>query len=318
MKLGVHVAKVSHVLATPNKKRATMLEAIQVDCGELHLNACQIFVQGPRNSKMSAMDYTAIRTHCESEKINLYVHSSYLSVGIFSVNEENAITKKSKFAISNIAQQLDACDQLGARGFVIHLTKRTPEEIVESLQVLYPHIKDFHTPLILEQPAKKPAGNKTYETPEMINMLTQMIMGELSELKWGWCIDTCHLWSAGIKMHEKLTMKKWLGDIEFPKKIALFHLNGGSQDIFGTGRDKHIIPFSDEDDIFKESTQNEYDKQEFNLTKFKKDSIWVLCQFAKKNKIDAILEINRGSVEETKFAISTLLKIINIGMPKRS
>lgn len=288
-----------------------MLEAIQVDCEELRLNACQIFVQGPRNSKMSDMDYSAIQDYCKTQKINLYVHSSYLSVGIFSVNEENAASAKSKFAISNIAQQLDACDQLGARGLVIHLTKRTPEEIIETLQILYIHIADFHTPLILEQPAKKPGGDKTYETPEMINTLTQMIMEELPELKWGWCIDTCHIWSAGIALNEKTVMKKWLSDLEFPKKIALFHLNGGSQDIFGTGRDKHIIPFSNEDDIFKESTQNEEGDRDFTLAQFKKGSIWTLCQFAKKNKIDAILEINRGSVEDTKFAVATLLKIIN-------
>jgi deoxyribonuclease-4 len=307
MKLGAHVAKISHVLPAPDKKRKTMLEAINVDCSKLKLNACQIFVQGPRNSKMSEMDYLAIKSYCKDNKINLYVHSSYISVGIFSVNSENCDTTKSKYAVHNILKQLIACDNLGARGLVVHLTKRTPDDIIETLRVLYPQIKDFCTPLILEQPAKKPDGNKTYETPEMINVLTRAIMEEFTDLKWGWCIDTCHLWSAGIQLDKKKMTEKWLGSIAFPKKILLFHLNGGGVDIFGTGKDKHIIPFSSDDNIFGDDD----DDREFNLTKIKKKSIWTFCQFAKKNNIDTILEINRGAYEDVEYAITTLHTIIN-------
>ena len=73
-KLGVHNAKVSHVLPNPNKNRKTMLDAIQKDCSELKLDAGQIFVSGPRSTKMNPMDYDEIKTYCDDKKINLYVH----------------------------------------------------------------------------------------------------------------------------------------------------------------------------------------------------------------------------------------------------
>lgn len=305
--IGIHVAKVSHVLNAPNKNRKTMIEAITKDCGELTLGACQIFVQGPRNTKMSKMDYEKINLYTTKQKINLYVHTSYLSVGIFSVTSKNMSDKKSINAIESIRKQLDACDKLGAKGLVIHLTKRTPSEIAETMRILIPQIRKYSTPLIFEQPAKKPCGDLTYETPEKINNLTSVMAKEFPKYtNWGWCIDTCHLWSGGIELCNKKTTDKWLKALKYPKKISLFHLNGGSIDIFNTGKDKHIIPFSDEDDIWSADFINLDDEKEFNLDQIKKSSIWPITRFLKKNKIDIILEINRGSYKDAIFAITTL------------
>ena len=99
--IGIHTSKVSHILQKPYKNRKTMFDAIKTDHEELKLGACQIFVQGPRNSRMSKIDYKKINDYCNINKINLYVHTSYLSVGIFSVNSENVDSEKSKNAISN-------------------------------------------------------------------------------------------------------------------------------------------------------------------------------------------------------------------------
>ena len=67
--IGVHVAKSSHVFKVPARK--TMLGAIQQDCEGLKLGACQIFVQGPRNSKMSSMNYEDIKKYCDSKITNV-------------------------------------------------------------------------------------------------------------------------------------------------------------------------------------------------------------------------------------------------------
>ena len=296
--LGVHVSKTSHVLDTPHKIRKTMYDAITQDCSHLNINVCQIFVQGPRNSKMSNMDYIAIREICHSNHISLYVHSSYITVGIFSITHKNKSSAKYKKYIDIIVDQFKACDALYAKGLVIHLTKRTPESILESLEVLYPFISMFKTPLILEQPAKKPDPTKTYETPEQINILTKLIHQGLPDLNWGWCIDTAHLYSAGIRVDDQPTMKTWLRNIEY-NNIKLFHLNGMSNKLFNTGKDTHEVVFGPDDDIWK------------TTTKIKKSSIFDILKYAKKNKIDIICEINRGTYEDIKYSIETLLDILS-------
>ena len=308
--IGVHVAKISHVLESPNKKRKNMLDAIKLDCSILNLKACQIFVQGPRSATMSKMDYNSIKEYCSEENISSYVHSSYISVGIFPVNTENIDDIKSIRAISSIVNQLKACDQLDALGLVIHLTKRTPKQVIETFKAIMPYIENFKTPIILEQPAKKPDGDLTYETPQKINKLTNMMVNEISYTNWGWCIDTCHLWSAGIQLNNKSITTKWLKDIKHPKKIFLFHINGGNKNIFNTGKDCHIIPFFNEDDIWNSDFKIIDDEKEFNLTHIKKSSIYTLTRFLKKHSIDSIMEINRGNIHDVTFAVETMNKLL--------
>jgi endonuclease IV len=307
-KLGVHIAKVSNVLPNPYKNRKTMFEAIQIDTKKFQLNCCQIFVSGPRSTKMNPMDYDAINKYCKINKINLYVHSNYMSVGIFNVNSGNKGTPKSKNSIKTIISQMESCDELGADGFVIHLSKKTPESIIETLKILYPIIKNFNTPLLLESPAKKPDNNLTYETPKKINNLTNLILKNIPKLKWGWVFDTAHLYSAGIEMNKFHVVKKWLCALKHTKYIKLFHLNGMSLDQFNTGKDIHQVIFGDDDDIWNADCHID-DCTSINA--LKKSSIYLLTQFAKKNDIDCICEINRGSYIQIKFSIETLHKLFN-------
>lgn len=310
MSYGCHVAKVSHILPNPNKNRKTMLDAIKKDTENMTLGCVQIFIQGPRNSRMSPMDYDAISEYCKSKKIRLYVHSSYITVGIFSINRENKNTEKSKNAISSLLKQFEACDKLNSKGLVIHLSKKTPDEIINTLDVIIPLIKKFKTPIVFEQPAKKPDDLKTYETPEKINNLTSMIMEKFPKFtNWYWCIDTCHLWSAGIKLNNINITDRWISEIKYPKKIGLFHMNGGSCDIFNTGKDMHIIPFSEEDDIWKNIFNKSNIKK--NRYEYKKSSLYPIIKFCKYNNIDSILEINRGSYDDIKFTFHVLDMVFN-------
>jgi endonuclease IV len=340
MSIGIHVAKISHVIEcmkkkkivnnmkqqgdkrqsketlSPNKNikkkktlqsrktRKTMLDAIAGDFEFLKFNACQIFVQGPRNSHIAKMDYLKINEYCKLNNIHLFVHSSYISVGIFSVNNTSYNTPKSKNAIQTIVNQMKVCDLLESRGFVIHLSKRTPDEICETMKMLVPHIKQFKTPLIFEQPAKKADGNKTYETPEKINTLNTLLIETFPEYtNWGWCLDTCHLWSAGIQIGSEKHCKEWLSNLSSPKKILLFHLNGGLDKYFGTGKDTHIIPFEPDDAIW-------HPYKSFSLKKLKKTSMGIITDFAKIYSIPCILEINRGSQSDSVFAINTISSLL--------
>jgi endonuclease IV len=306
MPLGIHVAKVSHVLTGSAKTRKTMVDAIHVDCSELKLNSCQIFVQGPRNSHMNNMDYGKIKKYCTEKKINLYVHSSYITVGIFSITEDNASDSKSTNAIKAIVAQLKACDELGSLGLVVHISKKSPKQIVESFKVLEPFTKKYNTPILLEMPAKRPDGNLTYETPQKINNLTKLMKKDLPKFKFGWCIDTAHIFAAGVEIDIYKILKEWLNNLQYPQMIDLFHINGLSIKLFDTGKDTHEIPFSADDGIFGDDVIDDDGYVVFDIKKIKKTSMGLLSKFSKKYGVDAILEINKGSFQDAKFAIDNM------------
>lgn len=288
MPIGVHVSKKSKVI---NENRKTMLDAIKNDTTKLNIKCCQIYTHGPRNSRRNKMDYVAIKKYCKTQGIKLYVHSSYITTGLWNINDDNKNSAKSKSTIKLITEQLDACDKLKSLGLVIHLPKKPASIITNSFKIIIPFIKKCKTPIMLEMTAVKPDPQKTYETPEKINNLVE----EMKKINptyenYSICVDTAHLWGAGIKVNDAETMHKWLKSIKHDC-IGLFHLNAGKLETFNTGKDKHQVLFSNDDDIWK--------------TKLSK-SLVIISNFAKKNNIDAICEINRGDYDDIESSIIAL------------
>lgn len=305
--IGVHVSKISKVLDAPHKTRKTMLQAIKTDTAQLGLNAVQIFTHGPQNSRQNKMDYPSIVAFCTEHKTNLYVHSSYLTSGIWNITVENKDDAKPKAAINILAAQLESCDKLNARGLILHLPKKEPAVILETLQVVSKLLTSHNTPILLEMTSVKPDSNKTYETPQKINNLTKLILEKFPELDWGWCPDTAHLWGAGIELDDCNVMKKWLKKLKYPKLIKLIHLNGASITTFNTGKDKHKVLFGDEDDIWNSTFTEAQVYDDLGVTQ---SSISILAAFAKKYKIDCICEVNRGEYSQIDFSIKSLKKIM--------
>jgi endonuclease IV len=305
--IGVHTSKDSKVLNNPDKKRATMLEAITLDTTHLKLDAVQIYTHGPRNSKCNPMNYNDIKEYCEKNKISLYVHSSYITAGIWYINKDSKDDDKSKFAIKLLLDQLESCDKLNSKGLVIHLPKKHPDIIIEAFKVLAPLTEEYKTPILLEMTAVKPHPMNTYETPEKNNRLCDMLLKEVPKFtNWGICPDTAHLWGAGVEIDKVSVMKSWFSNLKYPKRVKLIHLNGASNSTFDTGKDKHMVIFSDEDDIWNDLINSEG----YDIKKLKSSSLYELIKFAKKYKLAMICEINRGEYDEIKFAIKSLNQIL--------
>jgi endonuclease IV len=306
-KIGVHVSKVSKVISTQPRKN--MLDAIRNDCAELNIKCCQIFVAGPANTKMAHMEYKDIKTYCDESDIHLYVHSSYLTIGIFSINKDTNDMPRSKAAIKHLIDQLNACDQLGARGFVVHLPRKEPLEIIETFKYIIPILNKYKTPFMIEMPASKSDPTRTYETPDKMNILNDMMFTFPKFINWSWVIDTAHLWSCGIEVNRIKHMEQWFSNQKYPEKIGLFHLNGSSLDLYGTGKDKHRVVFSNEDDIWSQDTDIINKKGELDKKKLKQSTLYMISKFTKKLKIDLICEINRGEYDAILYSINTLNKI---------
>lgn len=307
--LGVHVSKVSKVLE--KSKRKTMLEALKVDCDALGLTAAQIYTHGPRNSRENKMDYEAIRKWSVENEIGLYVHSSYLTVSIWNLNDINKDMPKIKNYIGMLDSQLEACKKLGAKGLVVHFPKKPLTDVINTVQcsAFKQVIIKHDVPILFEMVPVKDKGivlnkkgtvkhHKGYVTPNQINRFCKKV--QLPKRLWGIVIDTAHLWGAGIDPSDKKSQDKWFDEIDNPKMIKLIHLNGSPAKTFASGRDEHIIAFSKSDAVYgKHAEQKTY----------KKSGVFSIIQFVMKYDLPIICEINRGTEKDVRMSIKLINKL---------
>ena len=189
--------------------------------------------------------------------------------------------------------QLLSCKKANAWGMVVHVIKQYPDILANSMSLLKPLAKKAGVKIILEMVALKADADRTYETPEKIDNLTTLIGP--NEQWWGWCVDTAHLWGAGVDIKSYESMKTWLDAITYKKKIVQFHLNGSSARC-GSGKDKHEIAFGPDDLIWKG-------------VKPENSGVRALVEYALEHNVTIICEINRGAEAETKKSLKRIIKL---------
>lgn len=283
--LGVHVTKDSHVL--DDKSSASDLsDAIIRDTDALQLNCAQIFTYGPRFLVKNKIDYEAVKK--TTADIDLTVHSAYPTTSIWKITTGSTLAEVKK--IDAIKLQLLSCKKVGAWGLVLHINKVYPDVAANVMRILKPTVKKSKVMLVLEMVSSKAEADKTYETPEKIDNLTTLIGP--NEKWWGWCVDTAHIWGAGVDIKSYANMKNWLDSMTYKNKIVMFHLNGSSA-IRGSGKDKHEAAFSSADLIWHGIDP-------------KVSGVRAVIEFAEKRKIPVICEINRGSETEIRKSIESI------------
>lgn len=234
MPIGCHV----------NKNNSSYSEEIQryinmAKDANVVMECAQIFVIGPRNTKESVDDgeIESLRGLIDTAKIDLYVHGSYL---------DNPWGRRPALGIHLIRKELEICDAIGAKGLVVHLAKVPPGDIAAMLpKLLKGRMKSSkETKLFLEIESYK-ASQNTYEKPSKILNLFGLIEKEFEGVSAdpfdyiGLCIDTAHLWAAGVDISTSDKVAKWLELVEeSPIRHYMIHLN---DQIWpkGSGRDEH-------------------------------------------------------------------------------
>lgn len=289
--LGVHVSKESQVL--DNKKPADDLSiAIDRDVTALKLNCAQIFTYGPRFIVANKINFDAV---CNVTKdIELSVHSAYPTTAIWRVNNKNKTTDESKKYLNNVKVQLLSCIKANANGLVLHINRIEPSDAVETMKILKPIVKKTNVTLLLEMVSSKAHPSKTYETPEKIDNLTKLIGA--SDNWWGWCVDTAHLWGAGVDIKSYASMKQWLDSLKNKNKILMFHLNGSSA-AMGSGADKHEAAFGPTDNIWQNIEPSQ-------------SGVRAIMEFAADHGLPVICEINRGKEKDIRKSITLIKSLI--------
>ena len=283
---GVHVTKSSHVL--DDKTEAdTLSEAIARDADALDLKSVQVFTYGPRFLVANKIDFDEVKQVVAKRKLSLSIHSAYATVSIWKMFDKDIDDRKKDIAI--FSSQMRSCEKIGAWGMVLHVTKIEPDVVARVMKKIMPIATKTGVKIVLEMVANKAHKTNTYETPEKINRVSELI----GDGPWGWCIDTAHLWGAGVDVKSYSNMKEWLDKLKHKDRVVQIHLNGSSA-ILASGKDKHEIAFSPDDKIwYKVKPQD--------------SGLKAIVEFAIERNIDVTLEINRGAEKYTR----ALLEILN-------
>lgn len=330
MSIGLHIGKNSKLF---DDKHKSMMAAIKTEVETFNMTAISMFQIGPLNKSKNSMDHQSIKAYCAEKNISIYPHASYIAAGIWLVTQKNRSENKSKMFIRLVKDQLVQGKQVAAKGVVFHVPRHTTATIVETMAIISNckvlnsvRRNDGDLPMFtLEMPSSRADDLLTYETPEKLNLLTAALVAAVEiTLPWDICIDTCHMYAGGINFSPDLSWNTWemaLSDLS-RNKISLIHLNGALGKNFGTGKDSHQIPLSATDSIWGHLLTDEFrgylerstmaEINEINLaTKLsdtevnaiKNSSFFAIIQFAKKQNIGMIMEINAKDYKSAKFAM---------------
>lgn len=235
----------------------------------------QIYTHGPKSYSINKINITRLAELGES--FPLYVHGTYFQPW-------NGEAKN----IAHVKANMTTCQAIGAHGLVVHLPKRPVESIVAIMPAITTNAS-AKCPIILEMPSMHADPTKTYETPQKINTLIKEIeaLSTARELRtpsdkihFGICIDTSHVWAAGVSMRYYEETCNFFSAIDKPDKIKLIHLNGTKID-FNGGKDTHIIFGTAEDKIW-------------HGISWEHSGVRAVVEFCKRYNCPIILEINRG------------------------
>lgn len=209
----------------------------------LGLNVCQIFLRSPRSLKVARRkksDLEKFKKENEKYKIQVVVHGNYI---INLCRDENDDIHK--LGAKVIAEDLDDSVIIGAMGVIIHMGSNVSklkyeqafENYVKGIKTILKN-SDPRSTLILETGCGcgNEVGTQLIELGKFRNKLTEE---EKKRVKF--CLDTCHMYSAGYDIGNIEYVDMLEKHIECTlgwQNIAVVHLNDSKTKI-NSKKDRH-------------------------------------------------------------------------------
>lgn len=232
------------------------------------IKVLSFFIMGPKSSTLTITDEDIV--NIPKLRLHLYIHNCYIAYpwGL-----------KYKQGLHFIYKQLNICDVINAKGFILHLPnvnkKETVDDIIDIVIQQIPNLIKYNnkTKIFLEIPAILPSKS-VFHDPNNINKLFNSIH-KISQ-NFGLCIDTAHLWSSGLDISSYENFIQWLNMLQLHSNNIIIHLNDNEK-LIGKCPDIHCGLFTGQ--IWKQYKNN-----------IKKSGLYALIHFANKNKISIIFE----------------------------
>jgi deoxyribonuclease-4 len=221
-----------HIDSTPSK----LIEQIEL---YKNLKCIQLFLNIDKKHKNI---YANFKKLTEKYKMNIIIHASY-TINIAQQWDEYS------WWIQQLILEIKLAHDIGARFIVLHLGKSIDLDLTVALNNMYSallyvatKIKDINIKILLETSSGQGSEMciKIEDLSNFINKLLHHRNKNISD-KFGICVDTCHIFSAGYDINTKDSVKTYL--TEFDKyigltNIKLFHLNN-SKTKLGSNVDRH-------------------------------------------------------------------------------
>jgi endonuclease IV len=260
--IGTHAHKGKH------KTLAAAVEATGRQC-------VQIFTHGPRSRRMNNINIVAL----SKVKADIYVHEPYVLSKMWRGVEDD---------MDAMVEIMKTAQQIGALGVVIHIPREPAASIVSTLRIFIGKLDEqkIDTPILMEVPASRPTKNTTYETAQKMNMLLRAFKSAKFKGRVSICIDTAHLFTSLVPISKRADAIKYIDTID-KDWVGMLHLNGNAHPWGKTFNDKHAIPLSPDDHIWKDMSYVDSGCKEF-------------VDMARSQDIPIIIE-GKGRGEEAPF-----------------
>ena len=197
----------------------------------LEANAVQFFLGDPQDWKAPSFpggrEPAQVRSEFEAAGVVAYVHAPYV-INVASPNNRIRIPSRKL-----LEQQLNAAASVGAAGLIVHgghVTASTdPADGYDSWRKAVERV-ERPLPMLIENTA----GGDGAMARSLDNLARLWdVVGGAEGGDVGFCLDTCHAFSAGEDLATVVDRVKAITG-----RIDLVHLNN-SRDEFASGRDRH-------------------------------------------------------------------------------
>jgi deoxyribonuclease IV len=195
--------------------------------------AAQFFLGDPQGWKAPTFplggDPAGVRAAFAAADIDIYIHAPYV-INVASPNNRIRIPSRKL-----LEQQLSAAASVGAKALIVHGGHVTagvdPEEGYDSWRKAIERI-ERPLPMLIENTAGGD-GAMARSFGQIARLWEVVSEAATGSGEVGFCLDTCHAYSAGEKLETVVDRLKAITG-----RIDLVHGNN-SRDEFGSGRDRH-------------------------------------------------------------------------------
>lgn len=197
-------------------------------------NTMMIYLGAPQSSRrVDILEYRLedyIRDFSDKIKPeDIVVHAPYIT------NPANP--EKQNFAVDFLIKDIERMNYIGAKHLVLHPGAHTKFSREESIETLINSLKKIfnatdRVEISLETMSGK--GTEIGTTFKELKYIVEKVKNERLKI----CLDTCHVWDAGIDIKNFSELIKSLKENGLLKLVKIIHVND-SKNIFGSKKDRH-------------------------------------------------------------------------------
>lgn len=235
MGIHLHLGKLGAVRA---------LDALMAEFPEI--TDVQIFTHGPQSSKAVKLD-SSLPARVAHYGLRLWTHGSYLCV---------PWSRDKPWLARHALENVRVSHAIGSRCVVLHIPFAPVETVVAGIVPLVRQMRDgglCGTRLMLETSATRADPTRSYESPEKLNRLTTALLvaglGDCVSI----CVDTAHIFTGRAQISSYAEGVAYCTALD-TRLLGMIQLNGNSIDPSVASHDKHEIPMSPEDLIWRGRT----------------------------------------------------------------